>query len=72
LYQSKRETESRKGLEETPKKSFTWEQIVAKLRQIEVLLSQGKSVPFAYKEGGITELLQRYRPTQCDDEDRRY
>ena len=38
-----------------PKKSFTPEQIVAKLRQIEVLLSQGKTVPLACKEGGITD-----------------
>jgi len=36
-----------------PKKSFTPEQIVDKLRQIEVLLSQRKTVPFACKEGGI-------------------
>jgi len=28
-----------------PKKKFTPEQIVAKLRQIEVLVSQGKTVP---------------------------
>jgi len=28
-----------------PKKGFTPEQIVATLRQIEVLLSQGKTVP---------------------------
>ena len=38
-----------------PKKSFTPEQIVAKLRQIEVLLSQGKTVPLACKEGGVTD-----------------
>ena len=38
-----------------PKKSFTPEQIVAKLRQIEALLSQGKTVPLACKEGGITD-----------------
>ena len=38
-----------------PKKTFTPEQIVAKLRQIEVLLSQGKTVPLACKEGGITD-----------------
>ena len=38
-----------------PKKTFTPEQIVAKLRQIEVLVSQGKSVPLACKEGGITD-----------------
>lgn len=38
-----------------PKKTFTPEQIVAKLRQIEVLLSQGKKVPLACKEAGITD-----------------
>ena len=35
-----------------PKKTFTPEQIVAKLRQIEVLMSQGKTVPLACKEAG--------------------
>jgi putative transposase len=38
-----------------PKKTFTPEQIVGKLRQIEVLVSQGKTVPVACKEGGITD-----------------
>jgi putative transposase len=38
-----------------PKKSFTPEQIVAKLRQIEVLVSQGKTVPLACKEAGVTD-----------------
>jgi transposase-like protein len=38
-----------------PKKTFTPEQIVAKLRQIEVLLSQGKTVPLACKDSGITD-----------------
>jgi transposase-like protein len=38
-----------------PKKTFTPEQIVAKLRHIEVLLSQGKSVPLACKEAGIVD-----------------
>jgi putative transposase len=38
-----------------PKKTFTPEQIVAKLRQIEVLMSQGKRVPFACKEVGIVD-----------------
>jgi len=38
-----------------PKKTFTPEQIVAKLRQIEVLVSQGKTVPQACKEAGIVE-----------------
>ena len=38
-----------------PKKTFTPEQIVEKLRQIEVLLSQGKTVPLACKEAGIAQ-----------------
>jgi transposase-like protein len=38
-----------------PRKTFTAEQIVGKLRQIEVLLSQGKTVPQACKEAGIVE-----------------
>jgi len=38
-----------------PNKAFTPEQIVGKLRQIEVLLSQGKTVPVAAREAGITD-----------------
>ena len=38
-----------------PKKTFTPEQIVGKLRQIEVLVGQGKTVPLACKEAGITD-----------------
>jgi putative transposase len=38
-----------------PKKTFTPEQIVGKLRQIEVLVSQGKTVPVACREAGIVE-----------------
>ena len=38
-----------------PKRTFTPEQVVAKLRQIEVLLSQGKTIALACKEAGITE-----------------
>jgi len=38
-----------------PKKTFPPEQIVATLRQIEVLVSQGKTVPLACKEAGIAE-----------------
>lgn len=38
-----------------PKKTFPPEQIVAKLRQIEVLVSQGKTIPQACKEVGIVE-----------------
>jgi len=38
-----------------PKRTFTPEQIVGKLRQIEVPLSQGKTVPLACKEAGIVD-----------------
>jgi transposase-like protein len=38
-----------------PKKSFSPEQIIARLRQIEVLVAQGKSVALACKEAGISE-----------------
>lgn len=38
-----------------PKKTFTPEQIVGKLRQIEVLVSQGNTVPQACKGAGIVE-----------------
>lgn len=38
-----------------PKKTFTPEQIVNKLRQVEVLVSQGKTVPLACKEVGIVD-----------------
>ena len=38
-----------------PNKAFTPEQIVGKLRQIEVLLSQGKTVSVAAREAGITD-----------------
>ena len=36
-----------------PKKRFSGEQIVVLLRQIEVLMSQGKAAPVAYREAGI-------------------
>lgn len=39
-----------------PKKTFTPEQIVAKLRQIEVLISQGKGISLACKESGISDV----------------
>ena len=38
-----------------PRKTFTPEQIIAKLRQIEVLIAQGKSAGIASKEVGISE-----------------
>ena len=55
MYQSNRETEYRKERGKRPKKTFTPEQIVAKLRQVEVLISQGKTVPLACKEAGIVD-----------------
>lgn len=45
-----------------PIKTFTPEQIVGKLRQIEVLVSQGKTVPLACKEAGVTaQTFYRWR-----------
>ena len=38
-----------------PKKRFNAEQIVVLLRQIEVLMSQGKAVPVACREAGISQ-----------------
>jgi len=38
-----------------PKKRLGAEQIVTKLRQVEVLQSQGKSVAAACKEAGLSE-----------------
>jgi putative transposase len=38
-----------------PRKLFSPEQIIAKLRQIEVLVTQGKSVAVACKEAEISE-----------------
>lgn len=38
-----------------PKKRLGAEQIVTKLRQVEVLQSQGKSIATACKEAGLTE-----------------
>ena len=38
-----------------PKKRFSAEQIVILLRQIEVLISQGKSAPIACREAGISQ-----------------
>src|SRR5271170_5716653 len=39
-----------------PKKRFSAEQIVVLLRQIEVLMSQGKTAPIACREAGISQL----------------
>ena len=45
-----------------PRKILTDEQIVTKLRQIEVMQGQGKSISAACKEAGITEQsFYRYR-----------
>ena len=38
-----------------PKKTFSSEQIIAKLRQIEVQLARGKSIALACKEAAISE-----------------
>lgn len=38
-----------------PKKRFSAEQIVVILRQIEVLISQGKAAPVACREAGISQ-----------------
>jgi len=43
-----------------PKKRFSAEQIVILLRQIEVLISQGKSAPIACRDAGISQ--QSYSP----------
>ena len=41
------------------KKRFSPEQVVAKLRQIEVLAAAGKALPLACKEAGITDVPLR-------------
>ena len=38
-----------------PKKRFSSEQIIAKLRQIEVQLAQGRSIALACKDAAISE-----------------
>ena len=38
-----------------PKKRFSAEQIVVVLRQIEVLMAQGKATPVACREAGISQ-----------------
>src|SRR5260370_17745734 len=40
---------------EMPKKRFSAEQIVVLLRQIKVLMSQGKAAPVACQEAGISQ-----------------
>jgi hypothetical protein len=44
---------AQRGNRQLAKKTFSPEQIVATLRQIEVLLSEGKTGPLACKEAGI-------------------
>ena len=41
-----------------PKKRFSAEQVVVLLRQIEVLMSQGKATPIACREAGISQQLR--------------
>jgi putative transposase len=38
-----------------PKKTFTTEQIISKLREAEVLISQGQTVPAASRAIGVTD-----------------
>jgi hypothetical protein len=38
-----------------PKRRFSSEQIIAKLRQIEVQLAQGKSIALACKDAAVSE-----------------
>ena len=38
-----------------PKKRFSSEQVITKLRQIEVQLAQGKSIALACKDAAISE-----------------
>jgi hypothetical protein len=47
-----------------PKKRFNAEQIVTLLRQIEVLMAQGKSAPEACRDAGIS---QHFRKIRCGD-----
>ena len=46
---------ARSSWREIAEKTFTPGQIVAKQRQIEVLVRQGKTVPLACKDAGIVE-----------------
>jgi len=54
-----------------PKKTFTTEQIISKLREAEVLISQGQTVPAVCKVIGVTEqTYYRWRKAYGGDEDR--
>ena len=46
-----------------PKKRYSAEEIIHKLREADVLLSQGKSVSQAYKQIGISD--QTYYLVSC-------
>ena len=48
------------------KKRFGAEQIVTLLRQIEVLMAQGKSAPEACREAGISQQIKRRMPQSGD------
>jgi putative transposase len=41
--------------ENMPKKNYTTEQIISKLREVEVLISQGQTVPMVCKVIGVSE-----------------
>ena len=45
----------RKGVGSMPRKAFTVEQIIIKLREIEVLCGQGKTIAEAVRQSDITE-----------------
>ncbi len=39
-----------------PKKTYTPEQIVTKLREIEILIGQGTGIPAACKQAGVSDV----------------
>jgi hypothetical protein len=48
-----------------PKKRHKPEEIVAKLRQVDVLVSQGQSQADAVRSIGVTEVRPVRRPSSC-------
>ena len=44
-----------------PKKRYTPEEIVAKLRQVDVLVSQGQNIADAIRQIGVSEVTYRWR-----------
>ena len=44
-----------------PKKRYTPEEIVAKLRQVDVLVSQGQNIADAIRQIGVSEVSTYYR-----------